>query len=181
MTCQADSDIANLYLRKLTAGIKLVNERFKEILAPANETVKQIRDLRTQILTPLEDAKRDLTTRLMAWRREEQERIAEKTAKAEAKERERQELEEAHADNGRKPPGPPPVIEKPEPLAARDTTKTRKGYDYKIVDFSKIPDRFLKPNWQENAVDGRAIRSAAAADEEIPGIELIEKEIPVFA
>jgi len=70
VTCQTDSDLANIHLRRLTAGIKVVNEEFKILLGPANETVQVIRDLRSRIRTPLEEAKEILTKRLMTWRAE---------------------------------------------------------------------------------------------------------------
>ena len=208
VTSLADSDVANVILRKLTAGIKLVNERFNEILRPQNEAVRQIRELRTQILTPLEEAKHTLSDRLMGWRAEENRRIAAETAKAEAKERERRALEEKHAANHREVPGPAPMIEKPAPLEARDTTKTRKQAVYKVVDFSKVPSEFRfndllairrKMGTTENEdgtttskvsvwatdtpglflfVNGDNIRNAAS---EIPGVKIDTKEIPVFA
>ena len=179
----ADSDVANVILRKLTAGIKLVNERFKEILDPQNEAVRQVRELRSQILTPLQEAKDTLSNKLMGWRAEENRRIAAETAKAEAKERERRALEEKHAANHRDVPGPAPVIEKPVPLAAQDTTKIRKKWDVSIIDKAKVPEEYKTVN----EVLLRKDMHAAEKDEdgrpifEVPGVEVVCEEIPIYA
>lgn len=179
----ADSDVANVILRKLTAAIKLVNEKFHEILAPQNEALRQTRELRAEILAPLEEGKRNLTERLMAWRREEQERINQAAAEVEAKRREREKLEKAHAKEHHKPPGPAPVIQEPAPLAAKDTTKIRKIWEFEIINADAVPDEYKVI---DETLIRKAIRAAKrnednAPDIEIPGVTIFLKETPIFA
>lgn len=180
---QSDSDLANVYLRKLTAALKMVNARFTEIMKPQNEALRQIRALKAEILTPLENAKTELSGRLMSWRREEQERIAKEREEAEAKRREREELEEKHRENGHKPPGPEPIIEEPTPLAMTDTTQVRNVWDFEVVDKATVPEEFKDVN------TGRIRRAMQAAPKdkdknpqiEILGVRFFQKEVPVYA
>lgn len=143
----------------------------------------------------------------MDWRATERQRIAEEQAKADQKQREREALEEKHAEEGRSVPGPEPVIEAPAPLEATDTTQVRKQTVYEVVDFSKVPAEFCfndltkirrKMNTVENddgttsssisvwptdrpgiflIVNGENIKNAAM---EIPGINISKKEVPVY-
>lgn len=179
----SDSDLANVYLRKLTAAIKMVTTRFTEIMRPQNEALKQIRALKAEILTPLEIAKAELSNRLMSWRRDEQERIAKERAEAEAKRREREELEEKHRENGHKVPGPEPTIEEPTPLAATDTTQVRNVWDFEVVDELAVPEEYKDVNLARI----RKAMQAAPKDKdktpqiEIPGVKFFKKEVPVYA
>lgn len=183
----ADSDVANVILRKLTAGIRLVNERFKEILAPANETVRQVRDLRTQILKPLEAAKTDLTDRLMGWREDARRLAAEEQRKkdeeAAAEQARRRKIQEAHKEVGHQVNEP--VVVEPEQVApplVEDTTKTRKKWDVKIIDKAKVPEKYKTVN----EILLRKDMHTAARDEEdkpifkVPGVEVVCEEVPVF-
>lgn len=195
---QGDSDVANVILRKLTAGIRVVNERFHEILAPHNEAIRQTRALRSEILAPLETSKTNLTQRLMNWRAEEQRRITEEKRKVEeenqrleekrqAEEERRRKIQAAHAAKGHetKPleavPEPEPVPE-PVPLAATDTTKVRKVWDFEIINAEVVPDEY-------KVIDEKLIRKAIFANRdengvpqiEIPGVNIFQKETPVFA
>lgn len=184
---QDDSDQANLILRKLTAAVKMVESRFKEIMAPQNEALRQIKALKDEILQPLKSAKTELTNRLMSWRDAERRRIAEEQAKAEAKRRERERLEERHAENGRQVPGPEPVIEEPAPLEATDTTKVRVNWDIEIPDYWKLPKRYIVINEPGTRANIRRDVSAAEKGEdgepqiEIAGVNIVRNETPIFA
>jgi len=185
--CQADSDNANILLRKLTAGAKIVKTRFVEIKQPATETLRQIRALEADILAPLEEAKRGLNQRLMDWRAAERQRIAEAQAKADEKRREREALEEQHAEEGHAVPGPEPVIETPAPLEVTDTTKVRVSWEIEITDIKKVPQEYIvinEPSTRANV--RRAVSAAPKGDDkepliEIPGVRIYQEETPVYA
>ena len=180
--CQDDSDHANIILRKLAAAYKQIETRFKEILEPQNEAVRQIRRLRDDILTPIDTAKLELTNRLMVWRDEQRRLIAEEQAKAEAKRREREKLEEAYAEDNKRPPGPEPVIADVAPLEAYDTTKVRNIWDFEVFDKAIVPEEYKDIN------TGRIRKAMSSARDDngnillaIPGVRFFKKEVPVFA
>jgi len=181
---QGDSDVANIILRRLTALSKVITTRFKDVMAPQNEAIRQIRLLRDQILGPIEEAKSGLNDRLMVWRREERERIAEAQRIADEKRRKREELEAAHK-GPEHIPGPEPKIEEPEPLASRDTTKTRKSWEVEITDIWQVPNEYLVFN--EPAIRANLRKAVSAAgkkdgepDIEIPGVKIYQKEVGVY-
>lgn len=198
VSCAADSDMANTLLRKLTSGIKLVNDRFKDILAPQNEAIRQIRELKSQILVPLENSKRDLSIRLMEWREQERLRIAEAQRKVDEENRRleeerlaeaerRRKIQVSHAAKGHETK---PLAEVPEPeiipdtvpLEATDTTKVQKQWTFKVTDENLIPRKYL-------VVKESLIRQAIFADRdengvpqiEIPGINIFQREVGVYA
>lgn len=187
VVCQGDSDKANTLLRKLTAAVKMVKTRFVNLKAPATETLRQIRALEADILAPLEEAKRGLNNRLMDWRTAERQRIAEAQAKADEKRREREALEEKHAEKGHDVPGPEPVIETPAPLEVTDTTKVRVSWEIEIADINKVPQEYIVINEASTRANVRKAVSAAEKGEdgepqiEIPGVNIFQKETPVYA
>lgn len=187
VVCQDDSDNANTLLRKLTAGVKIVKTRFVELKQPATETLCQIRALEADILAPLEEAKRGLNQRLMDWRAAERQRIAEAQAIADEKRREREALEEKHAEEGHAVPGPEPVIETPVPLEVTDTTKVRLSWEIEITDIGKVPKEYIVINEPGTRAEIRRAVSAAEKGEdnepqiEIPGVRIFQKETPVYA
>lgn len=182
-----------MVLTKLTTATKLINKRFKEILDPQNEAIRQVRGLRTQILTPLEDAKRELTDRLMQWREEERQRIAAERAKVEAENRRleeerlaeeerRRKIQASHAAKGHdtKPLAPVPELEpipEPAPLEMQDTTRTRKQWDMEVVDASLVPEEYRLIDEVQIRKDVRSAKGQI----EIPGVRVFQKEVPVFA
>lgn len=188
--CQDDSDLANIQLKRLNATLKMIKGRFDEIKRPQNEALKQIRALEKDITTPVEEAKCELSNRLMDWRRQEQERIAEETRKvaeenrlreekAEAEAERRRNIVAAHAAKGHKTKPPtevpePEVVPEPAPLEATDTTRVRKVWEYEVTDFNQVPHDYLMIN--RGAIQD-AIRSGTR---EIPGVIISQIEIPVY-
>lgn len=184
--CQADSDRADTLLRKLTAIVKVIKNRFIELKRPATETLRQIRQLEADILAPIEETKRGLVIKKTDWRASEQKKIAEAQAKADAKQREREALEEKHAREHRSVPGPAPVIETPAPIEAVDVTTYRKSWEVEIVDIWKVPNEYLVFN--EPAIRANLRRAVQASKDdtgtptiEIPGVNIFSKETPVYA
>jgi len=184
--CQADSDRADTLVRKLTAIVKIIKNRFVELKRPATETLRQIRQLETDILSPIEETKRGLTIKKADWRAGEQRKIAEAQAKADEKRREREVLEEKHAEEGRSVPGPEPVIEEPPTIEELDVTTYRKSWEVEITDIWKVPNKYLVFNEPAIRANLRKAMQASRDDNgdptiEIPGVNIFQKETGVYA
>lgn len=184
--CQADSDHADTLLRKLTAIVKIIKNRFVALKQPATETLRQIRQLEADILAPIEETKRGLDIKKRDWRATEQRKIAEAQAKADEKRREREALEEKHAKEHRSVPGPAPVIETPAPIEAVDVTPYRKSWEVEITDIWKVPNEYLVFN--EPAIRANLRKAVQASKDdtgtptiEIPDVNIFSKETPIYA
>ena len=174
VTSLADSDVVNVILRKLTLKIKVIKELFKPSIDKAKAAYDEIRAFQIKTIAPLETRKVHLNNQVMTWRSEERERRAIQQTEADAKRRDREELEAKHAEEGRKPPGPEPVIEEPIALEKEDVTKTRKVWDYEVVGFEKVPHEFL-------SIDSGAVRRAISSGvRDIAGIKIYQREIAIF-
>jgi len=185
---QADSDVANVVLRKLTAAIKFVSNEIEPSLAAARETTNQIRALKNKILQPLEEAKTSLSGRLMAWREGERRKEAEERAKLEAeaveKEKRARAAQKGHEVQGHEV-SEPVIVEPtlPAPVLREDTTKVRKQWDIRIINKAKVPEEYKTIN---EVLLRKALHSAAKDEEgnpifDVPGVEVYCKEIPVYA
>ncbi|GAF82467.1 unnamed protein product [marine sediment metagenome] len=187
VTCSDDSDRADTLLRKLTAIVRIIKNRFAELKRPATETLRQIRVLEADMLAPVEEAKRVLDGKKREYRAAEKRKIAEIEAKNATKRREREALEEEHAEKGHAVPGPEPVIEAPPPIEMVDVTKYRKSWEIEVTDFSKVPKKYIvinEPSTQANV--RRAVSAAPKGDDkepliEIPGVRIYREETPVYA
>lgn len=171
---QADSDVANVMLKKLAAAAKIIKQRFDEIMRPQNEALKKARALRDEILVPIDTTKRELSQRVLDWRDAEQRRIDAERAKAEAEEERRRKIQEAHAAKGHQVNAPTRVA-RPLPVEVRDTTKIRRRWTYEITDESQIPRQYL-------TVDRGAIqRAVQTGKREIPGVNIFQTQDVVCA
>jgi len=174
-------------MRKLTAIIKIIKNRFAPIEAKQNEALRQIRELKVDMLAPVEEAKRSLDLKKREWRAEKQQAIAKIEAENAAKRREREALETKHAKVGHEVPGPEPVIEKPAPIEMVDVTNYRVSWKPVIIDVWKIPDEYLVFN--EGAIRAKLQKAITAAPKnedkepqiEIPGVSIERTETGVYA
>lgn len=180
-----ESEGAVTLLTRLTGMIKYVNGEFKPILDKQNAAHKAILSLKTKILAPLEEAKRDLSQRNMAWRTAEQEKR--ETARREADEKaakeveRRQAISDAAGERGQEQHEIAPVeVEEPAPFI--DTTKTRANYCVRVIDKQLVPE-------EHKIVDLTKIRKlmlAAPRNEsnepvfDMPGIEVFNEPVPVY-
>lgn len=184
--CQDDSDRADTLLRKLTAIVKIIKNRFVALKQPATETLRQIRQLEADMLAPVEETKRGLNLKKADWRAGEQRKIAKAQAEADAKLREREALEEKHAKEHRSVPGPEPVIEEPPTIEELDVTTYRKSWEVEITDIWKVPKEYLV--FAEPAIRTKLRKAmneskddAGTPTIEIPGVNIFSKETPVYA
>lgn len=139
------------------------------------------------MLAPVEEAKRVLDGKKREYRADEKRKIAEIEAKNTERRREREALEEKHAEEGRAVPGPEPVIEAPPPIEMVDVTKYRKSWEIEITDIKKVPQEYIvinEPSTRANV--RRAVSAAPKGDDkepliEIPGVRIYQEETPVYA
>ena len=171
---QTEADEANEILKKITHGLKLMEEKRKSFTAPLNQSLKEINETFKQMALPVNEAKTALSNRLMLWRRHEQSRIDEERAKAVREEERRRKIQEAHAAKGHVVKEDITPVAKPIPFSVNDTTKTRLTWTYEIEDDTKIPRDYL-------TVNGPAITQAVRAGvRDIPGVKIYQKETAVF-
>lgn len=138
------------------------------------------------MLAPVEETKRNLSTKKANWRAGEQKKIAEAQAKADEKRREREALEEKRAKEHRSVPGPAPVIKEPPTIEELDVTTYRKSWEIEITDIWKVPKEYLVFN--EPAIRANLRRAINASKDdtgtptiEIAGVNIFSKETAVYA
>lgn len=81
--CQDDVNLANIYLKELAVSIKNADKKRKELVGPLNLTVKKLNTAFKVLVQPLEQAKSELSAKVMAWRKiaQAKDRIKEKMGK----------------------------------------------------------------------------------------------------
>jgi hypothetical protein len=184
--CQADSDTANILLTKATTGLKTIEEIRNFFVRPLNNQVKAINEKFKLLTQPLADKKQQLSDSLLAWRKEEQLKLAEaeaeqrriyeeKQAKARTEEERRRKISEAKGGDGIvKTPVEQPIYVPPVNTLAQDTTTVRKQWTFEIEDEIKVPREYLA---LDTVKIGQAVRAGVR---DIAGVRIFQKEIPVF-
>ena len=189
MKNQADIDSANTVLAKLNHAIKQLEVKRLEVTEPINTGLKKFNLLIKEVKLPLQTAYDILEGKVMAWRKIEQDkrdqesaRLMEETRlKNEAIEREekrRQKIRDAHEAKGHKVSDEPIEIEReiapvvPD-LKHTDSTQVRKHWQWHVVDESKIPRSYFV---LDTVLIGKKVRQGCR---EIPGIRIYQDEIRV--
>ena len=152
---------ASEYVKGINDKIKMIEEKRLTFTKPLNESLSAINATFRELTAPLNNAKTNVTNKIMEWRREEQKKI-------EAEESRRRKIQEAHAEQGHNV-NAPVVMEKPK--ATVGNVQVRKIWKYKITDFSKLSDSYkmIDTNMVNIAIRG-GLR-------EIPGLEIYQEEI----
>lgn len=174
VTCQKEADDANDILKKIATGLKAIEKKRKSFTAPLNQSLKEINATFKQMTEPIETAKKDLTSRLMAWRNIEQARIRAEQEAAQREEERRRKIQESHKAKGHEVKETITPVEKPMPFSLKDTTKTRKQWTYEVIDESLVPREYLQIN---GPAITKAVRDGAR---DISGVKIYEKEIAIF-
>jgi len=170
---QTDADFTNVILKQISEQVKMIEEKRKTFTAPLNQSLREINSTFKELTKPLQTAKNILTQKVMAWRREEQEKIRIEQERIAREEERRRKIQEAHKEQGHEI-SKPVVMTRPEPLKQRDTTQTRKVWKFKIIDVIKIPREYLM-------IDESNIRDAIRKGiREIPGVKIYQEEIMVI-
>ncbi len=192
---QRDSDLANVILKKMNAGLKAMEKTRKFFVKPLNDQVKAINAKFKEVTEPVEEAKQRLSGSLLAWRAEEQRKLREAQAKAEQQQREAEAKAKAEEERRKnislakggtgenvKSVEVEEVAKPKDNLALRDTTTTRKNLIFAITDVTQIPRRYL---FVDTTMIRKAMRAADKLESgmpnlDIPGVEWKIEEIPVY-
>ena len=171
---QSQADEANEILTKINFGLKQIEAKRTSFTAPLNQSLKEINASFKNMVGPIKFAKDELTSRLMAWRGQEQARIRAEREKAVREEERRQKIKDAHEAKGHKVKEEITPVAKPMPFSVNDTTKIRKDWKHEIMDETHIPREYLMVN---GPAITRAIRDGVR---DIPGVKIFQKETAVF-
>ena len=170
---QADVDFVNIILKHISEQMATIERKRKTFTQPINQSLKEINNTFKELVKPLQLAKNILTQKVMAWRREEQEKIRLEQERIAKEEERRRKIQEAHKEKGHEV-SEPVVMARPEPLRATDTTQTRKVWRFTIIDETKIPQEYLM-------IDAFKIKEAIRDGiRTIPGIRIFQDEIMVI-
>lgn len=156
-----DVDEASMFLKQVNDSLKRIEEKRLEFTKPLNQSLKAINDTFKLLKAPLEGAKALVGSKVLQWRREEQERIAKE-------EERRRKIQEAHKEKGHQVSEP---IELERPEKKIGNAQTRMVWKWKVIDKNKVPEQFKEIN--QVAVNA-AIRSGTT---KIDGLEIYQEEV----
>lgn len=173
---QANADVANVVLTKITKGLKAVEEKRKSFTGPINQSLKEINNTFKKLTAPIIEAKQQLSSRLMSWRADEQRKQQEIEDKARREEERRRKISKAQGGKGEITP-----VAVPAPTLQKDTTKTRKVWKATVYDLTKLPVQYILADQVRINETMRAAVAAKTIDElVIPGVEFNQEEQPVY-
>ena len=152
---------ASQFVKGINDKIKFIEEKRLSFTKPLNESLSAINATFRELSAPLANAKTIVPNKIMAWRRLEQEKIEKEDARRRA-------IQQAHAVQGHNVTAPV-VMEKPK--ATVGNVQVRKVWRFKIVDQTKVPERFKEVS---SIMVNDAIRNGI---KEIPGLEIYQEEI----
>ena len=143
---QQDADNANLLLNRMNAGLKAMEAKRLEVGRPILKAKKVLDDMFKDVSDPVKEAMGTLKSKLMTWRREQQEKIdkanREAAEKAEARLKHNQNISKGLGGDGvSKTPVAAPIVE-----TFTDTTKISKVWVHTVVDPTKVPREYLEVN-----------------------------------
>jgi len=155
-----DVDLASEFLRKLKDAENMIEEKRTEFTKPINQSLRSINETFKKLSKPLVEARQIVTSRILEWRRIENDRLA--------KEEERcRKIQEAHKEAGHEVKAPV-VLERPE--AKIGSTQVRKIWTWEVIDYEKIPNMYKELNL---TVINQAVRNGVR---DIEGLRIYQKE-----
>jgi len=153
-------DKASIFLREVKGAEDNLEAKRLEFTVPLNQSLKAINETFKQLKNPLTEARTLLTEKILTWKRVETEKLDKEEARRRA-------IQEAHDRKGHKVSATI-ILKKPENKIGN--TQTRKVWTSKVVDFSKVSDRYK--SLDQIAVN-QAIRDGIR---EIEGIKIYQEE-----
>lgn len=153
-------DRASIFLREVKGAEDNLEAKRLEFTVPLNQSLKAINETFKQLKNPLTEARTLLTEKILTWKRVETEKLDKEEARRRA-------IQEAHDRKGHKVSATI-ILKKPENKIGN--TQTRKVWTSKVVDFSKVSDRYK--SLDQIAVN-QAIRDGIR---EIEGIKIYQEE-----
>jgi len=152
-------DGASRVLNSITKLVKDADKHRLDLQRPFADTVKLIRDTIKKAMSPAEDAKRNLKSRLTAFAVEQRRAAEEARRAAEEAERERiaAEIELFGAPQVEEQPMPQPELPAPHSAAKSSATVVVERLAFDLVDIAQVPRQWL-------AFDPRAVRDYMATN-----------------
>jgi len=182
VTSQEKADQANATAIRLNAGLKQMEKKRKELGKPFRDGLDKLNSFFKQLESPVRDALNRIDHQIKSWRAEltRQEEEAERKRQAEIERRKK--IQDAHAAKGHETKEDITPVPETASLIQQDTTKIRKQWDFEIIDERSVPDDY-------KVIDTAKIRKAifSARDKEgipqieIPGVNIFQKEVPIYA
>lgn len=160
------------YVAKLKKKLEAAR---KKIVKPHNDFVKGVNNSFKKRMEPLDEARKIIETKILEYRKAEQERVRkEQEALRKAAEEEQKKRAQEAEEKGLEPPAPAvvPYVAPPEKSvkAGLGTVTAKKTWAFEIVDESQIPREYL-------TVDEKKIRAAVQSGvREIAGVKIFETE-----
>ena len=155
-----DVEHASVFLKKISDTIKSVEAKRLEFTKPLNQSLRAINSTFKELKNPLETVRGRLIIRILGWRAAEEQRVLKEEAR-------RRKIQEAHEKQGHEVKAPV-VMAKPEKTIGN--TQVRKVWRFRIVDFSKVPDKYKAI---DQVLINQAIRLGTRG---IVGLEIYQEE-----
>lgn len=161
VTTEKEALNASEFVTGINNKIKSIEEMRLSFTKPLNESLGKINSTFRELSAPLANAKMVITRKIMDWRRAEQEKIEKEEARRRA-------IQESHAERGHEV-NAPVIMQRPETKIGN--VQVRKIWKFKVVDQTKVPERF-------KIVDSSMVINAMREGvREIAGIEIYQEEI----
>jgi hypothetical protein len=152
---------ASEFLKKVSDTLKTIEEKRLSFTAPLNQSLREINDTFRDISSPLLVAKGLVSSKILAWRRIEADKIAKE-------EERRRKIQEAHEKAGHNVNEP---IELARPQAKIGNSQARKIWKWRMVAFSKLDDAYKTTN---DVYINQKIREG---ERDIEGLEIYQEEV----
>ncbi|KPK42091.1 MAG: hypothetical protein AMJ65_08195 [Phycisphaerae bacterium SG8_4] len=162
----------------LALRLSKANKEIEKIRKKANEehhnSIKHNNGLVKPITDQVNNLVRAIRSQNDVYLREQQRIQREEEEKARRIEEGRRKAQETRAAQGMKVKPVEDLAPVARPVDFKKTTavQIKKVWQWKIVDYAKVPESMKKENWQRDSIDGRAVISAGKDGIEIPGIEV---------
>jgi len=156
---------------------KDIDGRVHEIIAPANEFVKEVRNFGKSYIEKLTDTKAEIGKKTANWRAlKEMERLKAQALADRAAKDVQKEINAQAGQLGIEPPKIEPAVVKKEPVITRTeygSAYTRVYKKFRIINPMILERQYLMP-------DDKAIQEAIEAGIEVKGVEVYEESKTVF-
>ncbi|KKK64091.1 hypothetical protein LCGC14_2987740, partial [marine sediment metagenome] len=144
--CQQDADDANQQIDKMKKALKLADNTRLGVVRNILAARDAINNLFRPLTENLDGAIRVLKDKVLGWRKEEQDRIAEENRKAMEKQQKelerRQNISKAQNGDGEAKTS----VAAPVEQVFEDTTKVKKVWKHTVVDAQAVPREYLEVN-----------------------------------
>lgn len=161
-----DAAEASIFLAKLKQSQDVIEKKRLSFTAPLNQSLKEINGFFKPITDSIQQKRNALGSKIIDWKRVENEKIAREEAR-------RQAISDKAAEKRGEENTKVIEVERVEKTVGLVTT--RKGLrKFKVIDFDKIPDCFKMVDEVEL---NRFIRDKNNLNKEVPGVEIYQEDV----